>query len=357
MTFDHATIDPKDDAGDASTGIQQPVTVGYAIADDAGSTERTPEQEAETRAAIQPLAKAFRLQDRSREAARVSAIVRSMRLPFPPQIAAMGDLYETAETGRLLLGQKQVGCLLLDPTGCGKTTAAEAFAEVLAVELGPDQTGVVHCRVPANGTALGLYANALIKLGDRHVNHARESRLLTQLLDRLGEVGTRLLVIDEAQQGAGTSGLGGQVAAAIKMILDAGVVPVAILGTEKAVGVLAKDQELAGRLSAPSSLAPLSWRDEDDRQVWLDLLSELDRRLVADGACDTPFGLDEPDLSRRMIEACNGTIGQLMSVVRTAVREMARGGRRRLDFEDLVFGVDGWALAYGFISHNPLVMD
>lgn len=317
----------------------------------------TSQQEAEKKAALKPLAKAFGLQGRSRSAARVAAIVRRMRLPFPPQIAAMGDLYETTETGRLLQGQKQVGCLLLDPTGCGKTTAAEAFAEVLAEELGPDEQGVVHCRIPANGTALGLYANALIKLGDRHVNHARESRLLSQLLDRLGESSTRLLVIDEAQQGTAASGLGGQIAAAIKMILDEGIVPVAILGTEKAVGVLAKDQELAGRLTAPSSLAPLTWHDDEDRRIWLDLLSELDRRLQVDGACDAAFGLEDPEVARKLVVACNGTIGQLMSVVRTAVREMARSDRSVLHFEDLVFGVDAWSVAYGFIKHNPLVSE
>lgn len=299
------------------------------------------------------LASSFHLQDRSRSVATVVAAVRKMRLPYAPQLAAMGDMWEIMETGRMLTGGKQIGGLFLDPTGCGKTTAAEALAEIACADDPDGIVSVVHCRLPANGTALGLYANALARLGDGYMNQARESRMLAHLVDRLQESGTRLLVIDECQHGAGASGIGGQIAAAIKVLLDAGTVPVAILGTEKAVEVLAKDKELAGRLSAPSSLAPLDWFDEEDKETWTDLLASLDAQLVADGVCTGPFGLDDPSTAEKLAEACNGTIGQLMGLTRTAVREMARAGRRRLTLEDVVYAVDAWNVAFEFVAHNP----
>lgn len=308
---------------------------------------------AKTPRVIPTLAGAFNLQSRSRVAAKAVAEVRAMKLPFEPQLAAMGDLWETMETGQLLKGGKQIGCLMLDPTGCGKTTSAEAVAELACADDADGVVSVVHCRLPASGTAIGLFSNALAKLGDTHMNQARESRLLTHLCERLEESGTKLLVIDETQQGAATSGIGGQIAAAVKLLLDTGVVPVALLGTEKAVEVLAKDRELAGRLSAPSSLAPLNWYDDDEQEIWVNLLSSLDAQLVAQGTCVRPFGFDDIVVAEQLIEACNGTIGQLMGMVRTAVREMARDERRYLTEADVVFAIDAWCVGYGFTSHNP----
>lgn len=304
-------------------------------------------------AAVPTLAGAFNLQSRSRVAAQAVAEVRSMKLPFEPQLAAMGDLWETMETGLLLKGGKQIGCLMLDPTGCGKTTSAEAVAELACADDEDGVVSVVHCRLPASGTAIGLFSNALAKLGDTHMNQARESRLLTNLCDRLEESRTKLLVIDETQQGAATSGIGGQIAAAVKLLLDTGVVPVALLGTEKAVEVLAKDRELAGRLSAPSSLAPLDWYDDDDKEIWVRLLTSLDTQLVAQNTCTSEFGFADEKVAQDLIEACNGTIGQLMGMVRTAVREMARDGRKNLSEGDIVFAIDAWCVGYGFITHNP----
>lgn len=306
--------------------------------------------------AVPTLASAFNLQSRSRVVAKAVAEVREMKLPFEPQLAAMGDLWETMETGQLLKGSKQIGCLMLDPTGCGKTTSAEAVAELACADDEDGTVSVVHCRLPASGTAIGLFSNALAKLGDTHMNQARESRLLTHLCERLEESGTKLLVIDETQQGAATSGIGGQVAAAVKLLLDTGVVPVALLGTEKAVEVLAKDRELAGRLSAPSSLAPLNWYDDDDKEIWVRLLTSLDTQLVAQGTCSGQFGFADEEIAHDLVEACNGTIGQLMGMVRTAVREMAREGRRTLSKGDIVFAIDAWCVGYGFITHNPFGM-
>lgn len=303
---------------------------------------------------IPTLAEAFNLQGRSRSVAQAVAEVREMRLPFEPQLAAMGDLWETMETGELLKGAKQIGCLMLDPTGCGKTTTAEAVAALACADDEDGVVSVVHCRLPASGTAIGLFANALAKLGDVHMNQARESRMLTRLCERLDESGTKLLVIDEAQQGAATSGLGGQIAAAVKLLLDTGVVPVALLGTEKAVETLANDKELAGRLSAPSSLAPLAWYDDDDKEIWIRLLGNLDHQLVSQGTCTAPFGFADDALAKKLMEACNGTIGQLMGMTRTAVREMARDSRKVLSEGDLVFAIDAWCVGYGFVDHNPL---
>lgn len=65
-------------------------------------------------------------------------------------------------------------------------------------------------------------------------------------------------------------------------MLDMGVVPIVLLGTEEARPILASAKELAGRLMSPCKLCPLDWADEDDRELWNGLLKSLDVRTLQD---------------------------------------------------------------------------
>lgn len=306
------------------------------------------------------LAAAFGLADRSCRVGRAVAKVMSMRLPYPPQLAAMGDFAEAMHTGDDLRAsgcRKQVGCLLLDPTGCGKTTAAQAYVELLSAGTEPGTVPAIYVRVPQNGTAIGLYTSILARLGDHHANFSRENKLFDHLVTRLTEAGTRILFLDEVDKSPGTNPAAGRIATqtvgAARLLMDEGVVPVVLLGTELGAGSMADDKDLAGRLLAPTSLAPLVWHQDYDREIWIDLLAELDRQLAAD-VCDRPYGLADEEVAEPLMAAANGTIGQLMGIVRSAVREMARADRSRLLKEDLVYAIDSWSVGYGFIDENPL---
>ncbi|WP_242416545.1 TniB family NTP-binding protein [Sphingomonas panni] len=310
--------------------------------------------------ALSGLASAFGLGDRSRRVGRAVADVTSMRLPYPPQLAAMGDFAEAMHTGDALRASgcgRHVGCLLLDPTGCGKTTAARAYVELMSADAEPGTIPAVYARVPQNGTAIGLYTSILSRLGDHHVNISRENKLFEHVVTRLTEAGTRILFLDEADKSPGTNPAAGRIAGSTvsvaRLLMDEGVVPVVLLGTELGTGSIADDKELAGRLLAPTSLSPLVWHDDYDRGIWIDLLAELDRRLTQ-GVCDRPYGLGDEEVAETLMTAANGTIGQLMGIVRSAVREMARADRSHLLKEDLVYAIDSWSVGYGYIMENPL---
>lgn len=310
--------------------------------------------------ALSGLASAFGLADRSRRVGRAVAKVTSMRLPYPPQLAAMGDFAEAMHTGDALRASgcgKQVGCLLLDPTGCGKTTAAQAYVELMSAGAEPGTVPAVYARVPQNGTAIGLYTSILSKLGDHHVNFSRENKLFEHVVTRLREAGTRILFLDEADKSPGTNPAAGRIAGqtvgVARLLMDEGVVPVVLLGTELGAGSIADDKELAGRLLAPTSLAPLVWHEDYDRGIWIDLLTELDRQMAQD-VCDRPYGLGDEEVAETLMAAANGTIGQLMGIVRSAIREMARADRSHLLKADLVYAIDSWSVCYGYIDENPM---
>lgn len=294
------------------------------------------------------------LAERSKRVAEAIAAVRRIRVLEPRQLAVMADFDEVRLVGREMQGLRQLGMTLFESTGAGKTTAAEQYVARANAGAGDDQVPVLYIRLDNAGTARGLYVEILAGLGDGFTLNGSEQNLRRRALDALGDAGTELLIIDESHHGARQSGFGGQITSSIKLLLDGGVVPVALLGTLDAVPIFAKDLELSGRLAAPCHLGPLDWFDEYSREIWKGLLAALDARLVEDNILRAPIGLNDEPLDLALNQATNGVIGQLMGTITTAVREAKRDGRDVVSSDDLVRAVDLWNVGHRFIEQNPL---
>ncbi len=292
----------------------------------------------------------------SRQVAKAVAAVRKIRLEEPRQLEIHAEFDELLQTGLLMRGQPMLGMTLFEVTGAGKTTTAEEYAKRANANDGDGQKSVLHVRLDNSGTARSLYVEILAGLDDGFALNGTEHSLRRRTLEALGEAETKLLIIDESQHGGKRSGFGGEITSSVKLLLDGGVVPVALLGTEEAVPVFAKDKELSGRLAAPCRLGRLEWHDEYDREIWNGLLQHLDARLVSDGILTKQIGLAAEDLCHPLIEATNGVIGQLMGTIRTAVRGAVRDGRDHVDLQDLVNAIDAWNVGHGFVNSNPLRM-
>lgn len=291
---------------------------------------------------------------RSARVAVAVAAVRRIRLPEPRQLAIHAEFDEVRLTGVEMQGMPMIGMTLFEVTGAGKTTTAEQYADRVNARAQDGEVPVLNVRLDNSGTARSLYVEMLAALGDGFALNGTEHSLRRRTLDALGDAGTELVIIDESHHGGRKSGFGGEITSSVKLLLDGGVVPVALLGTEEAVPVFAKDMELSGRLMAPCRLGRLEWQDPYDNEIWIGLLQNLDQRLVEDGVISRTFGLADEGLDQALIEATNGTIGQLMGTIRTAVREAVRDDRDHLTMEDLVTAVDAWNVGHRFVSHNPL---
>lgn len=291
---------------------------------------------------------------RSRAVGSAVAGVRRIRLPEPRQLEIHAEFDEIRLTGIEMRGMPMLGMTLFEVTGAGKTTTAEEYARRINARDAEGQVSVLHIRLDNSGTARSLYVEMLAALGDGFALNGTEHSLRRRTLDALSDAGTELVIIDESHHGGKRSGFGGEITSSVKLLLDGGVVPVALLGTEEAVPVFAKDMELSGRLTAPCSLSRLEWQDEYDREIWLGLLAMLDVKLVEDGILSRKIGLIERGLDRALIEATNGVIGQLMGTIRTAVRHAVRDGRDFVTRDDLIVAVDMWNVGHQFVGHNPL---
>ena len=302
------------------------------------------------RASLRPGSLAYR----SAMVGAAVAGVRRIRLPEPRQLGIHAEFDEIRITGLHMQGMPMLGMTLFEVTGAGKTTTAEEYAKRVNAGAEEGIVPVLHIRLDNSGTARSLYVEMLAKLGDGFALNGTEHSLRRRTLDALHDSGTQLVIIDESNHGGKKSGFGGEITSSVKLLLDGGVVPVALLGTEEAVPIFSKDMELSGRLTAPCHLGRLEWNDPYDNEVWCGFLANLDQRLVDDGILAKRIGLDSNGLDQALNEASNGIIGQLMGTIRTAVRDTVRDGRDAVTLDDLVTAVDSWNVDHRFIGHNPL---
>lgn len=294
------------------------------------------------------------LAERSRRVGAAVAAVRRIRLLEPRQLEMQAEFDETRLAGIEMRGMPMLGMTLFEVTGAGKTTTAEEYAKRVNADDEEGQVSVLYVRLDNSGTARSLYVEMLAALGDGFALNGTEHSLRRRTLDALGDAETEIVIIDESHHGGKRSGFGGEITSSVKLLLDGGIVPVALLGTEAAVPIFSKDLELSGRLSAPCTLGRLEWHQDYDREIWLGLLDALDARLVEDGILSKRIGLAEPGLDRALNEATNGIIGQLMGTMRTAVRDAVRDDRDYVTLEDLIAAVDIWNVGHRFIDFNPL---
>ncbi len=295
------------------------------------------------------------LRARSRRVAKATAALRRIVLPYPRQIAFQAELEELRLIGLECRGEPQLGLTLFDQTGCGKSVGArqyKLFNEARS-DLPEGARPILHVRMDANGTGRGLFDAILAELDDSFSGRGFEPNLMRRAIDLMEEKGTELLIVDEAQHGS-KKGLNPVITSNVKLLLDVGQVPIALLGTEEAIPVFGRDRELSGRLAAPCSLGALRWLDDEDCELWTGFLRALDEEMVKRRITSALVGLDEETLAAALCDACSGIIGQLMNVVRTALVAAIRRNETTFQVEDLSDAVEMHLMQLGFIDHNPL---
>ncbi|WP_241127376.1 TniB family NTP-binding protein [Novosphingobium terrae] len=277
-----------------------------------------------------------------------------IRLAYPRQIAGMAELEEMRLFGLGQRGGPQLGLSLFERTGCGKSTLAEQYKLMINSEAPEKTKPVIHARMSASGSAREMWVNVMAELDDGFASAGNETTLRSRAMRAMQEADVQMLIIDETQHTGNKTGFSREVTAELKLLLDTGRVPIVLLGTETAVPMIKADDEFAGRLFSPCHLAPLVMDNDDDFELWTNLLAELDQRLVSDGILDEPVGLSNPDLADTLGEATDGIIGQLMRVMLMAVRNVARDQRKVMTMQDLSDAVDSWSIALNFAKSNPL---
>jgi hypothetical protein len=289
----------------------------------------------------------------SRVALALSQLMR-IRLPYPRHIEAMAEIEELRLLGLEMRGEQQLALNIFSRTGTGKSTVASQYKLMRAQEDADGVHSVVHARLGTSGTARDLYVSIMAELGDGFASSGTEHTLRRRAMRTMAEAGVELLILDETQHSGQKSGFSREVTAELKIMLDTGLVPIVLLGTEVAVPLVSADRELSGRMFSPCRLDPLDMADDEDFELWQGFLGALDTRMVSDGIVETPADLAAKDLAVALGEACDGVIGQVIRVMTMALRNSVRDRRQVITRDDIAIAVDEWSLEHGFATSNPI---
>lgn len=283
------------------------------------------------------------------------AKLRSLVLPFPPQQQLIADLDEMYQTGQLTKGQPQEAMLVLQPTGAGKTTAAQLYIQRLQSKLPPGSTDkpAILARCAAAGSSKTLVASLLDAVDARYRFGLTEQAMWKAWSAVTHRFKVGLIFVDEVQH-CQDAKFSGSVSNTIKNCLSNGGPPMVLLGTRKGEALFTTNDELNSRIYAPISLEPQNWHVDADRALWIGFSRRLDEAMVAHGIVTVKAGLGDEPLAERLCEASLGRIGLLKKIVQAALRVALRRGANAIDIEDLRNAIQLWSIQNRFIAYNPL---
>jgi hypothetical protein len=277
-------------------------------------------------------------------------------LNYPPQEGAIEALDEVRRSyvGRRP-GAPCGGAMLIAPMGCGKTVSVEQLAARALAEgnLPAGAQPVLHVVMPTAGTTDSIPTAILSALGQPRPDLGRTELRWSKAIRMMGTASVQLVVFDEFNRANRRPTMSRPIATTIReKIMDAGVAPVAIVGSEEAGTVLQGCPELAERLDDRIPLQPLKWFADEDRDILVRLLGDLDEAMVRDGLVRSG-GLSAEAIAAPIAEASQGRIRSVMKIVRVALGLSIERGAACIGTADLEEAVDRFAVAAGFIERNP----
>lgn len=294
--------------------------------------------------------------ERALRVAKGLALYDAIRVPYARQAALVEALDEVRLAGAFNTTGHHDGLLLIAPFGTGKTVALEQLVAHANRNDEPGQRTVLLTEMDTDGTTGSVPTSILRSLGVRRPDIGRETVRWDRAIDELKEARTQLVIFDEINRASRREMASGPIATAIReRLMDAGVAPVAFVGSADAEVVFKKVPELVQRLVAPVSLDPLDYFDKDgnDRKLFEKFVGDLDRAIVAAGIVPCPAGLQEPALAKPLAEATAGNLRAIVKVVREALKSVLRRHGERIERQDLEFAVEDWAMRNSMINYNP----
>lgn len=281
---------------------------------------------------------------------------KSVFIPYPRHIELHARLDYLQRLGRQTNGEPQMGLRVLAPTGSGKSTAARAY--IAFVEARRERTEsfipVIKVDLERNSTSKKLIMSILHALGDPYAHHGTELTLKRRMLEYFVRFGVELLIVDEVQHLNYRNGLRSDVTDTLKVLLDAGVVPIVFLGTPDAKPMFERNLQLNGRLLPPCDLNPLDNKRAADRDLFARFVSHLDQTIVDQGILPNLSDFEEAGLVEALFEVSGGVVGRVSRLLQIALEVALRRGAHCIERADVSWAIDHWALPQAFAKSNPL---
>ncbi|NVD45103.1 TniB family NTP-binding protein [Qipengyuania atrilutea] len=286
---------------------------------------------------------------------KAQAKFSAIRVDFPPQTSAMAILDELRIAALYRSPGAACGAaMIVAPHGAGKSEAVKGLDRILRGNAAEGQIPLLHVEIDTAGTTDSVPTSILQALGAPRPEAGSEKTRWPRALAEIERMGVELIVFDEFDRAARRPTMSAPIANIIRQkIMDAGVAPVAFVGSERANNVLAQVPQLRERITDSVDLSPMRWTFKGDQELFLAFVKDLDQAMVETGLVDCEAGLCEESIAYPLWQASDGSLRRICNIVQHAMSTALREDRSFVSRQDLMEAVDGYAISNGFGSHNP----
>ena len=226
------------------------------------------------------------------------------------------------------------------PSGVGKSTAARTLVQSAARRAGLpiEQSPVLLVTLDVEET-VSLWSAILRAMGDPYWDVGYPKNLMKRAIKLLTKRRVEMIIVDEFNHSV-DRGQARLLMNTIKEILNAGIAPVVVMGTDEEIERLPKNNAFERRMVHAPRIGPLEWGKPTDEVNWRGFLQGLDQGIVDANILAARSGLGAKKLAEALCEACGGIIGYAHWVVQDALTEVLMRGGTSIERLDLAVSVN-----------------
>lgn len=290
---------------------------------------------------------------------RSKMIAQSIWVDHPPQCANIDYLreYRFETLGRY--GEAFDGRCLFQETQSGKSATAKRLKTLLTAELAasglPENPFQVLIVTIKKRMSIRSFLRAVLTQMDDDfltksdgTTKSRDDRDIETLEQRIAEwavkLGVELLIVEEVQRLKAHLSDAQDVTEQFQTMLDRGIVPLVLLGTEEAEERFRPNEELSARLGTPLELPPVSCEDDDSAKMFQDFLERFDHALTEKKVFNNSSNLDRPEISNALRVISGGHVGRVARMIHEATAIAVRRGAMFIEPYDLSIATRTYAM-------------
>ena len=275
----------------------------------------------------------------ARVAGKLAAFKNKDFIRLPVLVTLIKEMDVLRQAGALLApGVQHDGMCVCLPAGVGKSTAAAMMAASAATRAGvPVSEGPVLVVALDVEETISVWSCILRALGDPYFDVGYPKNLKKRAIKLLGKRGVDLIIIDEFNH-AVDRGQARLIMNTVKEILNGGIAPVVVMGTNEEVEKLPRNKAFERRMVHATDIGPLDW--ENHEQDWRGFLQGMDRAIFGGGILPAISGLGSRKLAEALCESSNGVIGYAHWIVQDALTAVLRRDGRTIERADLAVSVN-----------------
>ena len=279
----------------------------------------------------------------------------AIRIDYPPQTSAVDAIEQLRAATRLRAEDDPCGGLLLAaPLGTGKTSAVKQAVSYASRAAPEGCSPILRVEMSTSGSTEAVPSSILKALGHTRPDLGPPAARWLRAVADLRARGVEIVVFDEFNRANRRPTMSAPIASSIREhIMDAGVAAVVFVGTDEAASVLDLCPDIRDRLEGEIDLRPLDWCDAEDRELFVQFVSDLDDELVSTRLLPERSGLATKNVASRLCAASGGRLRPLMRIIRGAIVIALSRHASSIVVDDLRDATDAYAVRLRLVDRNP----